>query len=592
MFREGQKNLKAIDFQVIKDEMQISHHCDAYPDEHSPYQFIRGEREEILAATRKIASEYARTFFQESELQKSLAVITSDNLVKRNTMELVCSAQAFFSALSAGNDSSSRIVITNQMLNSFEALYQTLGQEKFDQYIEKLYSLETKSSHLRIIPLIFSELHNQLVILKRFMISEMIGHGVAYRIAQNETRIKKLRLSDSVTGSSKEFSVREIIVALRDEHGDIIRDKSLMASVLTPVYEGNIPDVPTIYIAWTGTYNQSTLSADFQRNAGEESYRHAEKEIMNQVIQALTIFKSYCNKPFRITISGHSLGGALSQLLLHSLQRMLVATVNSKKNDIAVAEATFMRELYESVPHYQHSLPKKDEGLLSKGLRVSDIKEISLEIWNPTGVLQAVETHTNFLAECLSKHANVLHSSYIGNVGGDAIQLTGQGTALSDVENNRVHAYILKVEPETVRATVATAGVVGSAFFGALVFSTFFPINPVLGGVLGLALASGAVAKKSIDAHTMKHFTMDFASIRGVFNIPYRLFTSHLLDGTLNQNPTTGYLKVREQLTRKSLVTDLATKLSSYSGLFGANAATNQAANTDSNAQFKYGALS
>ncbi len=499
-------------------------------------------------------------------------------------IKIISQAAPFFAVHKTNNDPDARVSLTKPLLTDMDALCDLLGDVEFDSLFNQLYQLDDKSSHLRVLPLIAAELYNQATIIRHFAMSELMGHGVAYKIAQNEGKINKLLLHSDYSDQIDEFSVREIIVKCDAHEDESLRDKSLMAAILTPVYkDGAIPDQPTIYVVWTGTYNQSTLLADLQRNAGEESFRHAEAQIMGQVMQALSLFKLYCNKPFRLVVSGHSLGGALSQLMFHSLQRHLAATVLVENADQLRAEDVFLRALHESLPDYKgdDSIGKLVD---SKGLSAKDVSEMSLAVWNPTGVLQAVEDHSNKLAPMLRQYADIKHSSYIGHVGGDVVQVTGQATILSDIERNKAEMYVFKVEPQTVRATATAAGMVGGSFFGAFFFSALGIMNPLLGAGVGLALGLCAFAKKSFDAHTMKHFNVDFGSMQSVLAISYRLFTSHLPDGSLNLCPNSGHAKVRAQVSRKSMVTDVATKAISYFNFLSKSGGVKQTASSSGDA--------
>jgi len=144
---------------------------------------------------------------------------------------------------------------------------------------------------LRIIPLAYHEIVSHDIVLDSFRAGEMMGHDVAYKVARNDGKLKRLIVKDKAASTIESYNIREIIVTRPGSSGQTVRDKSLMGSILTPEYTVDaLPEVPVIYINWAGTYNAETLSSDFQRAAGEESYRSGEDQILKQIIARLMIF--------------------------------------------------------------------------------------------------------------------------------------------------------------------------------------------------------------------------------------------------------------------------------------------------------------
>lgn len=120
---------------------------------------------------------------------------------------------------------------------------------------------------------------------------------------------------------------------------------------------------------------------------------------------------------------------------------------------------------------------------------------------------------------------------------------------------------VLKIEPSTTRQWTTILGPFGGWFAGGLIGPAFFGIGTMTGGVLFGVLVLLAASKSKAEAHTMKHFQDTLHP-----NLAYQIYTSHLADGSLNEDVKMGYKKVRMELNRSTYIVDLGSRFISAYG--------------------------
>lgn len=384
---------------------------------------------------------------------------------------------------------------------------------------------------LGILPLAIQEVAKIDSMHEIFYEAELFGHGVAYNIGKaergtyNKVEIEKIEGDNQKTNTT--FTVTEINVKTRDEANRDTYDDALRASILIPEDIENLEE-PTIYINWMGTASLATVKADLQISAGEEAFRRGEVQILDQIFAQLNNLPP-TTKPIKIVVTGHSLGGALSQLAYNAIQRRLaLSSQNPETRDAAKLEEQKFSKDPQIKTHYNKGIQK--EGL--EDIRVGNnfkIKEMALEVWNSTRVLPAVAENSNAISQLLVKDGIKQTASY-GIVGGDAVSSTGSRLILDDVEHNDATVNLMKVEPNTTRSSTTWLGVAGSIPVGMVLAS---PLGaPILGAVAVGALTGTAAAAKLGQAHTQKNYTNGLNGQADLFH----MHSNRDSNGTLNSS--------------------------------------------------------
>lgn len=552
------------------------------------YTYTSREKEKIIQKR----AEYLNSYLKNPPTSKLAAEVSAlqishylpgdvDELTKKaltlKLNELVCQlivdADEFFKFLNTTNVDK-RIKHTKKFFEGLDALYEKLGEKGFYQFLDALYRLqivslkenaeEPEESYLSIITLACSELCRHHAIIEKFMFLEIFAHDVVYKIAQNtDEKIHTVLMQGVKPESIQTYSVYELDLIKKDGTPNL----AVMGSVLieNPTKKNSETIIP-VYIAFSGTWNEAQGKADVEFAPGEESYRDVEDQILSKILQVLADYKATCKTEFNIDkvtfdliFCGHSLGGSLAQNCLLSMQRLLLKSVNPDLYHCS--EDEFKKELKKEVPAYRKpgfAFKSLDDFSISH----QDIFKLVLGVKHSSGVTESVKQYSNLIAPYLKK-VGLPQEAYFSTSGGDVVQLAGKGNVLSDIENNGAYVYFLKIEPPTWR-------------FGAKLFSSLSVTTAVtVAGVVTIGAATGFVggftvwmatilysAKKSYEAHTMKHFQI----MKDLHMIPYRLHTTHNEDGKTSEYDKKGLQRIEENLNRNSPIVNAITTTVSVLG--------------------------
>lgn len=394
--------------------------------------------------------------------------------------------------------------------------------------------------------------------LEDFNLSEIIAHRIAYAIAKNPGQVKKIIINDIENKIYQTYSVEEIY--LLDHHQE--RISGLKGAFLIP---DHIVDVPTLRIVWAGTHGPDSARLNSEITPGEESYRRSEDQILKFIIEKLVfLFKKY-ERPIQIILSGHSLGGALSQLTFHSLQRIMI--LNSKDQEIAKEwELEFRDKLKIETSNIEHH-----RSLLGIKFPPDIICKMALEVWNSPGVLESVADHSNRISTLLVDNNVRLKADY-GMVHGDVVQTTGRKMLLSDVKHHKVAVRLLKIQPNALSLKTKTAAGIGAISVGRTIGAAAIggPAGAVATAVTLGGMTYASISKMTMTAHKMHHFLDNRTP-----QCSYILLTSHCLDNSVNLSET-GWLAICEELNFKSNIAAIGAQALSRLGITEARANTSK----------------
>lgn len=598
MLRDNLKGSGYITTDVNPDQgfVRVTHYLDRIPDEFPDFLYEVKERQEIIEAAESVDDRSVPTFILHSGLH-------TDNEVLRLLSELVLVAKKLMSALSSVRVTN-RIEYTTRFLNLLDELRarialpimqaraaqaESVQQSVLDQLPSAEFEAEKKFNELlnlihlcrlqvdngttehfiRIVTLVCHELAHHVMVHKEFIRSEIFGHNLNYKIAQNPGKIKRVELCDS-RGNMELFAVREIIVT-KDRSGE--RDRKLMGAILTPIYgQQEVPDQPQLYVIWAGTHSKETAHADLEHICpGETCFRRGERQIAEQLVAAINSFAEDCEKsvrrkmspsermlirPITIVCSGHSLGGGFAQNTFLLLQRLLVQSFDTNY-DLPPYENHFRQQLRESMLKSKHAQKIQFADLSDLALNNEWIGGLCLSVWSSTRILEVSAKYSKDLLAKLAHH--IQQTAYIGMVGGDPVQNFGEAALFGDLDDGfdqdvgykKVfipQIYMMKIEPQTTRLGHTMTAMLSSPLIGA--GFGYVVGAPFTGGASVMMLALITAAAMSLSVHRAKHYE----TVKALFEIRYRLFCSKTLDGKPLHDRKIGIKKICEQLQRKSYV--------------------------------------
>jgi hypothetical protein len=292
-------------------------------------------------------------------------------------------------------------------------------------------------------------------VLKEFEYIESIAHAVAYQAPARKSG-EVFHIKD-VDGINRAYSVRKIIT---DHTG-------LVGEILIPAKSNS---ESKIIISWTGTHNMGSLHVDLQRAPGEDSYRKREHQILGQINDAVGIVFEKTKMPVAISVTGHSLGGALAQLTINTCQRAIAENLHDQflvTNQIVKAiqikkiKSDFKKQIdaHADFPVNQNEIPHELRNNLTH------VSQLTIGTWNSAGILKAVERNSNVLAQLLES-VGVHQVARFGMVKGDGVQMSGEGSIFSKAPASDVKILKVKIHESGLKETLVKVALLGLAAMG------------------------------------------------------------------------------------------------------------------------------
>lgn len=311
-------------------------------------------------------------------------------------------------------------------------------------------------------------------IFKRFMTNKAAGHGFAYEdlekygysLEEQATSIATGEGVEEYIGVTKEAATLDMPEADGSiGHYTPVTIKTKNAGIIAQMLYS--PETHEIKVLFRGTSDIETAAADAELDGpGAESFAEDANTILAQVNEMAGKIGAT-----KVSVSGHSLGGALSQLFVSSF-------IEAKAQN--------------------HGLRRSGQTPFPDNIRnhLATITELQADVFNPAGVSQKICAQVKeSLSYLKSRQPNFKMSMNYCLVGGDLVQQL-YNKILSDVEPSLALVTLLKLQngyegwglPSSLAAAGAGAAV-GMAVAG--------PVGSAIGGVLGAAGGAIPAAKNT-----------------------------------------------------------------------------------------------
>lgn len=326
----------------------------------------------------------------------------------------------------------------------------------------------------------------------------------------------------------------EATVDIANKEGQMIDYKIVPIQTISTGLVGEIfvPSNPTddnhIYINWTGTHSLGTILADLEKAPGEESYRKEEYSILSQINDVVREYSQASDQKAKLVVTGHSLGGALAQNNIHSIQRAIATNAyeqarDAGNTDIASqwinAEKNFRKNIRKKSKKDTKDMPEHVRTHLSS----EHVSSIKLGVWNAAGIHKAVSDSSNELAPILTA-AGVKQKALFGMVAGDGVQQTGQGSVFSNVDKRDVKIDLIKMDAKAEEGFYKKLGLSPLGIAATTAGSLLLGAPLAIFG--GLAVAFARFGISTGKAHTSKHFVTENGQMHD-----FKLYNNSTLEG-------------------------------------------------------------
>jgi hypothetical protein len=247
---------------------------------------------------------------------------------------------------------------------------------------------------------------------------------------------KDFTLKNPVTRELELFDVRPINCKKQGADGEY-QEQSLLGNIFIAKNKNEI--YPVMHIEWRGSQTQESWLSDAQRGPGFDSFFAHEDEILSQITDAVKVAnKKAGGERIHVIISGHSLGGALAQTTLNSIQRAICRSMGEdgkrlNTNYDAAVEADIIKSKYAT-----SKLITEHQSSINKVVIPHDaVASIHAVTFNSAGVLQPVGDSSNDCSRFLKEQAGISSHLHAHQNNRDVVQATGQATILTRISNNQ-----------------------------------------------------------------------------------------------------------------------------------------------------------
>lgn len=396
--------------------------------------------------------------------------------------------------------------LSSRLVQSMEALADRADSDLDVSDFELLISQEERKSEKDL--------------LKDFALGEHLAHGLAYQFNQRKEG-QRLFIHEQ-DGMLREYTVQKI----HSGHG------GLVAEIFKPSGENT---TSTVYVNFTGTHNAATLHADVEYCPGEKTFQKHKAKLMAQINQVVGEVAAKTNQEVNLVCAGHSLGAAYAQQCVTEVMRYRAHSKTFDQETQQKIEAAD-KKLSQYLSGYRHI-----DNKIPNDNHFNSVNAVTLLTWNAAGVSKAIQDYSNQMADILAQQDTMSIQARFGMVGGDGVQLSGEGTVLSDCKADVANLKVDRgLEGRSSLVKSLLSGFAGAGI-GALLLG---PVGAVLGGTLGALIPAVAGATGTLSAHTAYHFPKeDSADIPN--NLRYEL---------LRNNTDEGHAKIKTRLQKKSTI--------------------------------------
>ena len=260
---------------------------------------------------------------------------------------------------------------------------------------------------------------------------------------------------------------------------------------------------PRVEIVWRGTHNLASAHMDLEKDgAGASSYEEARKRIIPQINAVVEHLSHKTGGRVIIGVSGHSLGGALSQRCLTDLACAMVQ--NDADTRVAKKSAISSKFNEKSVNHTINLA--NDNGFAAEDrehINIHNVLKLELGAFNSTGVDDTTYNKAHYFSEYLQNpfyghkqgKSFSITTDYCLN-SRDGVQQTGKKNILANCPFANVNLF--KFNPPRNIYKQLAAGAVASAIAT--------PLGPFGMLLAGLSIYKGV---GTMDAHTTKHSSFE-----------------------------------------------------------------------------------
>lgn len=276
--------------------------------------------------------------------------------------------------------------------------------------------------------------------LAGFARSEYLAHVLAYELSANTDTNTPGKVKVQVTdedGIARTYQVTKVLT----------ENPGIVSFILT----GTDPENPRVQVLFRGTECGASIHRDLESyGAGSESFQKEKNHILLQINEKIKEVARCSGRNVKMTIAGHSLGGADTQNCAAAILQAQALNLKEKREE-------------SKKPSFAKRLGRKLGKLLSSCKRKSSkdtpyqcrdgfnlIESMDICTANSAGVSKdtakkckaavAAINDPAYRDDRIDIHARFLH------VAGDGVQQTGQTTILSDINPSQAKVELIKLD--------------------------------------------------------------------------------------------------------------------------------------------------